>query len=224
MQHVTTRICHPLSIYNEACSIVHSMRIAGFVNQPNLLVEGLFIAGAARLQYTRTVALIIHEVLIELNLINWRVMHAVRVYLYNFATSSLLRAFHNCSGDFKFVFNATGLENTNVNDAHEALRDEQFNAAALFGDLVALGIIPRSHLVSVVNNLLECGILSISQYRIIHLLVLRATFRTVYTIHSDFLLGWRERLLFPMQIMLPIGDQMVQRWILVSSCAVNSLD
>jgi hypothetical protein len=71
------------------------MRIAGFVNQPNLLVEGLFIAGAARLQYTRTVALIIHEVLIELNLINWRVMHAVRVYLYKFATSSLLRAFHN---------------------------------------------------------------------------------------------------------------------------------
>jgi hypothetical protein len=51
-----------------------------------------------------------------------------------------------CSGDFKFVFNATGLENTNVNDAHEALRDEQFNAAALFGELVALGIIPRNRI------------------------------------------------------------------------------
>jgi hypothetical protein len=95
MQHFTTRICHPSCIYYEACSIVHSLRITGFVDQPDLLAEGLFIAGAARLQYTRTMALIIHEVLIELNLTNWRVMHAVRVHLYNFATSSLLMAFQN---------------------------------------------------------------------------------------------------------------------------------
>lgn len=129
-----------------------------------------------------------------------------------------------CSDDY-FTLNATGLEKTNLNDAHETLQEEQFNAAALFGDLVALGIITHDHLVSVVDDLLERGpISSISQYRIIHLLVLRATFETVYTIPSDILIGWLERLLFPMQIMLPVGDQMVQRWILISSCAVNSLD
>ncbi|KIK42817.1 hypothetical protein CY34DRAFT_750462 [Suillus luteus UH-Slu-Lm8-n1] len=168
----------------------------------------------ARLQYTRTVALIIHEVLIELDLTNRWVAHDVRVHLRNFATWSLLMTFHNCSGDY-FAFNATGLEKTNLNDTHETLQEEQFNAAALFGDLVALGIITHDHLVSVVDDLLERGpISSISQYRIIHLLVLRATFETVYTIPSDILIGWLERLLFPMQIMLPIGDQMVQRWIL----------
>jgi len=43
MQHVMTRICHPLSIHNEACSIVHSVKNAGFVGQPRLLAEGLFM-------------------------------------------------------------------------------------------------------------------------------------------------------------------------------------
>jgi hypothetical protein len=76
------------------------MRFAGFVNQSILLAEGLFIAGAARLQYTRTVALIIHEVLIELDLTNWLVAHDVRVHLCNFATWSLLMAFHNVCRSF----------------------------------------------------------------------------------------------------------------------------
>jgi hypothetical protein len=116
----------------------------------------------------------------------------------------------------------TGLEKTD-DSTHEFLRDEQFNAAALYGDLVAFGVIPPGQFVSVINGFLEC-ISSISQYRIIHLLVLRATFQTAHLIHPDCLLGWRERLLYPMQIELWIGDKMVQRWIIVSSCAVNFLD
>jgi hypothetical protein len=95
MQHVTTRICHPLSIHNEACSIIHSIRNAGFIDQPELLAEGLFVAGVPRLQYTRTVALIIHEVLVELNMTDWRAMHATSTHLCNFATAALRRAFDN---------------------------------------------------------------------------------------------------------------------------------
>ncbi|KAG1858968.1 hypothetical protein DFJ58DRAFT_781047 [Suillus subalutaceus] len=94
MQHVMTRICHPLSIHNEACSIMHSLMNATFIH-PNLLAEGLFIAGTARLQYTRTVALLIHDVLIELNMTDWHVMHAVGVHLETFATWTLLDVFRN---------------------------------------------------------------------------------------------------------------------------------
>ncbi|KAG2744066.1 hypothetical protein P692DRAFT_20132702 [Suillus brevipes Sb2] len=122
------------------------MRIAGFVNQPNLLVEGLFIAGAARLQYTRTAALIIHEVLIELNLTDWRVMHAVRVYLYNFATSSLLRAFHNCSSDFKLF---------ETNNSMQQLYLAILLDATELGDMLSCDIC--AHLMHSPYLLSECG-------------------------------------------------------------------
>ncbi|KAG2359417.1 hypothetical protein BDR07DRAFT_1258200, partial [Suillus spraguei] len=89
MQHVMTRICHPLSIHNEACSIIHSAKNAGISNQPKWLAEKLFVAGVVRLQYTRTVALLIHDVLIELNMTDWRVMHAMGIHLEKFATATL---------------------------------------------------------------------------------------------------------------------------------------
>ncbi|KAG2038589.1 hypothetical protein BDR03DRAFT_918548 [Suillus americanus] len=94
MQHVMARICHPLSIHNEACSIIHSLKNAAFI-EPKLLAEGLFNAGAARLEYTRTVALLIHDVLIELNMTDWRVMQAVGRHLERFAMSALLNVFRN---------------------------------------------------------------------------------------------------------------------------------
>ncbi|KAG1811141.1 uncharacterized protein BJ212DRAFT_1375158 [Suillus subaureus] len=204
MQHVMTRICHPLSIHNEACSILHSAKNAGFI-EPRLLAEGLFIAGAAQLQYTRTVALLIHDVLIELNMTDWRVMHAVGVHLEEFATSTLVNVFHNFSGDFK-----------KANDTLESLRDQQFNAAALYGDLVSFGIIPHNLFVSVINSFLD-DISSISQYRVIYLLILRAIFQDVFPIHPDLLL-------FPLQIKLRFDDEMIQRWIIVSSYTVVLLD
>ncbi|KAG1780440.1 hypothetical protein EV702DRAFT_1082797 [Suillus placidus] len=221
MQHVMTRICHPLSIHHEARSIIHSVKNIGFVGQPKLLAEGLFIAGAARLQYTRTVALLIHDVLIELDMTDWRVMCAVAVHLEGFATSELFRIFHDFSGDFKFVPNPTGLEK--ANDTLEAIRNQQLNAVALYGDLVAFGIIPPGLLVSVINGLLD-SMSSICQYRIIYLLVLRATSQTVFPIHPDCILGWYQRLLFPIQTKLRLDDKMVQRWIIVSSCTVGFLD
>lgn len=90
-----TRICHPLSIHNEACSIIHSVKNAGISNQPKWLAEKLFVAGVVRLQYTRTVALLIHDVLIELNMTDWRVMHAMGIHLEKFATATLLNVFYN---------------------------------------------------------------------------------------------------------------------------------
>lgn len=111
--------------------------------------------------------------------------------------------------------NATGLEK-----ADDTIRDRQFNVAALYGDLVSLGVISHSALVSVVNHFLGC-ISSISQYRVIHLLVLRATFRPAFPIYSGYLLGWQNRLLFPTRIGLRIDGKIVQRWITV--CIVLSV-
>lgn len=180
------------------------------------------MAGVARLQYTRTVALLIHDVLIELNMTDWRVMHAVGVHLKEFATSTLLHIFHNVSGDFKYMSNVTGLEK--ANDALEAIRDQQFNAVVLFGDLVSFGIIPHNVFVSVINGFLE-NMSSISHYRIIHLLVLRATCQTAaLPIHPDCLLGWQDRLLRPMQIKLRLDDKMIQRWIVEIRDLIDKAD
>ncbi|KAG2127732.1 uncharacterized protein EDB93DRAFT_198409 [Suillus bovinus] len=214
MQHVMIRTCHHSSIHNEACSIIN----AGFGGQPGLLAEGLFIARTARLRYIRTVALLIHDVLIELNMSNWGAIHAVRVHLKEFATSTLRKIFYDFLGDFRFKFNATGLEK--ADDTLEALRNQQFNAVALYGDLVAFGIIPPSLLVFVMDDFLNC-ISSISQYRIIYLLVLRATSQNVSPIHPNRLLGWRQRLLYPMRITLRLDDKMVQRWIIEISNLID---
>lgn len=207
MQHVMARICHPLSIHSEACSIIDSVKNAGIANPSKWLAERLFIAGVVRLEYTRTVALLIHCVLIELNMTDWRVMG---VHLEKFATATLLNVFYNFSGDSTFTPNATGLEK-----ADDGIRDRQFNVAALYGDLVSLGIISHSVLVSVMNHFLGC-ISSISQYRVIYLLVLRATFQPAFPIYPGCLLGWQNMLLFPMRIGLRIDDKIVQRWIIVS--------
>ncbi|KAG1753194.1 hypothetical protein EDB19DRAFT_1617889, partial [Suillus lakei] len=85
MQHVMARISHPLAIHDVACSIVHSVNNTGLAGQPKLFAEALFTAGTTRLQYTRTVALLTHDVLIELNMSDWRVMHDLKVHLEEFA-------------------------------------------------------------------------------------------------------------------------------------------
>ncbi|KAG2148005.1 hypothetical protein DEU56DRAFT_783500 [Suillus clintonianus] len=217
MQQTAPRICHPLTIHNEARLIIHTVNNAGFAGQPKLLGEAvakaLFIAGAAQLQYTRTVALLTHDVLVELNLSNWCAMRAMQIYLENIATSTILNAWYNFSVDLMFTPNATGLEK--AGDILEALRDEKFNAAALYGDLAALGIIPCGLLIFVINCFLD-HLSSVTQFRMLYLLVIRATFRIESSIHPDCLLGWREKLLFPKRMTMPMGNKMVQRWIIVS--------
>jgi hypothetical protein len=49
-----------------------------WIRQPTEHIS--WIAGTARLQYTRTMALIIYEILIELNMTDWPVMYAVYVH------------------------------------------------------------------------------------------------------------------------------------------------
>jgi hypothetical protein len=108
---------------------------------------------------------------------------------------------------------ATGLEES----AHpiKPTLDEMFNAAALYGDLVAVGVIPCNLLSSIINGFLDC-LASVSQCRVLYLLLVRATFHLASPIRSDCLLGWRSRLLSPRLIKLPMDDEMVQRWIIVS--------
>ncbi|KAG0698874.1 hypothetical protein DFH29DRAFT_939609 [Suillus ampliporus] len=214
MQRIVPRICHPSIIHNEARLNIHSMN-ARFVGQPKLfgeaLAKALFRAGAARLEYTRTVALLTNDVLIELNLTDWCTMRALQVHLEDIATSTILKAWSNFSVDFMFTSCATGLEK--ASDSLEPIRDEMFNAAAFYGDLVAIGVIPCTLLDSVINGFLD-SLTSVSQCRMLYLLITRATFHIVSPIHRDCLLGWRKRLLFPKPIRLPMDDEMVQRWII----------
>jgi len=95
-----------------------------------------------------------------------------------------------------------------------------FNAAALYGDLVAIGVIPCTLFNSVVNGFLGC-LITLSQCRMLYLLLVRATFRLACHINPDYLLAWRDRLLSPMLTKLPMGSDMVQRWLVVSDRTVS---
>ncbi|KAG1739862.1 uncharacterized protein EDB91DRAFT_1134199 [Suillus paluster] len=214
VQHILPRICHPSVIHNEARLITHSVN-AGFNSKPEsfgeAVAKALFRAGATRLEYTRTVALLTNDVLIELNLSDWCAMRALRLYLEDIATSTVLKAWSNISVDFMFTSGATGLEK--ASDSLEPIRNEMFNAAAFYGDLVAIGIIPRSLFDSVINGFLDC-LTSVSQCRMLYLMLVRATFHIASPIQPSCLLAWHKKLLSPKRIRLPMDDVMVQRWII----------
>ncbi|OAX39128.1 hypothetical protein K503DRAFT_109367 [Rhizopogon vinicolor AM-OR11-026] len=211
VQRIMPRTCHPSIIHHEAHSIIHSvssgpgqLKLWG-----NAVAKALFHAGTARLEYTRTVSLLIHDVLIELNLHDWCAMRTLRIHLEDVATSTILKAWSYFVTDPTF----TGLERTT--DSIDATRNEMFDAATFYGDLVAIDVIPRSLFNSVISGFLD-GLTSVSQCRMLYLLLVRATFHLASPIHSDYLLGWRNRLLFQRLPKLPMHDEMVQRWIIVS--------
>ncbi|OJA07525.1 hypothetical protein AZE42_07696 [Rhizopogon vesiculosus] len=139
VQRIMPRTCHPSIIHHEAHSIIHS--VSSGPGQPklwgNAVAKTLFHAGTARLEYTRTVSLLIHDVLIELNLHDWCAMRALRMHLEDVATSTILKAWSYFVPDPMF----TGLER--CTDSIDATRNEMFNAATFYGDLVAIDVIPR---------------------------------------------------------------------------------
>ena len=98
MQRITPRTCHPAIIHREACWIAHSLS-AGLAGQPKLLggavPKALFCAGTVQLEYTRTVALLIYDVLAELNLSDWSTMRNLQIHVEDVATSSLLKVWSN---------------------------------------------------------------------------------------------------------------------------------
>ena len=100
-------------------------------------------------------------------------------------------------------------------DSLQATRNKVFNAAAFYGNLVAIGIIPCTLFNSVMNGFLGC-LTTPSQCRMLYLMLVRATFHLACHINSDYLLAWRDRLLSRRATKLPMGNDMVQRWLIVS--------
>jgi len=89
--------CHPSIIHYESRSIIYSVS-AGLGRSKlssSAMAKALFCAGTARLEYTRTVALVIHDVLVELNLSDWWTMRALQMHLEDIATSTILNASSN---------------------------------------------------------------------------------------------------------------------------------
>jgi hypothetical protein len=97
VQRMTPRTCHPSTIHHEARLIVHS--VGAGLGQPKSLCDpvakALFRAGTARLEYTRTVAFLIHDALVQLSLSDWCAMRTLQIHLEDMATSSILKAWSN---------------------------------------------------------------------------------------------------------------------------------
>ncbi|KAH7922919.1 hypothetical protein BV22DRAFT_970974, partial [Leucogyrophana mollusca] len=88
MQRAASRTCHPSVISQEARLIIHSLTMGG---EPRLkeVAQGLFNAGVSQIEHSRTVALLIHDVLIELQWSEYGGMAELRSHLEMFATTAL---------------------------------------------------------------------------------------------------------------------------------------
>jgi hypothetical protein len=97
MQCIMLRTCHPSIIHYESRSIVYlvSAGLGRSKLSGNAVAKALFRAGTARLEYTRTVALVIHDVLVELNLSDWWTMRTLQMHIEDIATSTILKAWSN---------------------------------------------------------------------------------------------------------------------------------
>lgn len=108
IQHIMPRTCHPSVIHHEARLIIHSVSAGLNHSQPKLsgdaVAKALFLVGTARPEYSRTVALLVYDVLVELNLSNWLAMRTLRIHLEDVATSTILKAWSNVC---QFVISCT---------------------------------------------------------------------------------------------------------------------
>ncbi|KAH7910962.1 hypothetical protein BJ138DRAFT_1151743 [Hygrophoropsis aurantiaca] len=210
MQRAAVRTCHPLIIGQEARLIVHSITRNGQQHAKEV-AQGLFNAGISNTEHSRTVALLIYNVFLELQWSNWAKMDELRYHLDGLATTAFSNSWLSLQHDFHFLPTKTGLEATS--DSLDPSRSEMMNTAAFLGDLTAVGAIDVAAFSRRIGSFIELTS-SVSQCRALYLLLLRASAHLAAPILSDDLIAWRNRLSDSKRNNLFRNDEMAQRWII----------
>jgi len=95
MQRATYHTCHPREIHAEAMKIVTS--IFDHKESVDRVAKTIYLGGIARIEYSRTVALVVHECMTQLIWRNWGLKKALEHGLVELATSAFINGWTSVS-------------------------------------------------------------------------------------------------------------------------------
>ncbi|EMD34596.1 hypothetical protein CERSUDRAFT_97187 [Gelatoporia subvermispora B] len=219
MQSISTTTCHPLEIRVEARSIVASIVKRTDLDDRTLSVtmwaRALFLAGTAHLGYSRSIAILAHDVATELL---GTVPKCAEKFRYELDAHA--RKVFNMSWDKTDLGRfpqGTGLED--LDPFLEQTRTQLLNQSVLVGDLFALGMLPQESMVRLLAMLLK-NTKSVMHCRALYLLLLRASQPVNDIIPQRLLFHCRATLVDAANHGDPFGtEEMARRW-LIEICNV----
>ncbi|EGN92565.1 hypothetical protein SERLA73DRAFT_190911, partial [Serpula lacrymans var. lacrymans S7.3] len=89
MQHMAPRTCHPSVINQEARIIIHSLSSRTDKYHVQMTSKSIFLAGMANINYSRSVALLVHDIVTELQWGNWGAMRDFQEGVEHFTTEAI---------------------------------------------------------------------------------------------------------------------------------------
>ncbi|KAH9948042.1 hypothetical protein B0H21DRAFT_821387 [Amylocystis lapponica] len=205
MQSTATDTCHPREIAAAARRVVAA--ILARQTAPGTLAhaaawgEALVRAGVARREYSRTVAVVVHDVVAALLWASWAQNRA-------FERAVVARATQACAARW-----------TADDGAPDDARAQMLDAAAFVGDLFALGVLRARDMCALVAPLVDDA-RSATHCRALHLLLLRAQAHIGEDLPAEFLCECRQKLVWQATHARPfVEDDMARRW-LIEICNV----
>ncbi|KAI0938360.1 hypothetical protein AcW1_001896 [Taiwanofungus camphoratus] len=214
MERTARNTCHPREIHTEAVRIVNTVGPRGLEDIPRW-VKTLFFAGIARLDYSRTIAVLVHDLLAELLWRSWQCNQLLRDELVNLARTAFCSSWDGT--DLELLSGTNGIDP--LGETLERTRTQMLNIAAFVGDLFALGVLPSTYMRDMVT-LLVCDPRSMIHCRALYLLLLRACPKTDEIFSEEFLLNCRQFLVWKASNdMLFVQNDMARRW-LIEICNV----
>ncbi|EPT05826.1 hypothetical protein FOMPIDRAFT_1101739, partial [Fomitopsis schrenkii] len=162
-------------------------------NKENMGIEAwaqrLVFAAIAQVYYTRSVAILIVELLDDVKATSEELSDDLRAALVKIVSAAF-----RCSWDqteLNLLDGFTGLDP--INQMFELMRSHLLSIVALAGDLYALGVLPATDMCQMAL-LLVYDLRTLTHTRALHLLLLRASTGAQQTLPVSLLRLWREHL------------------------------
>lgn len=238
MQHLSSAACHPCEIHDGAVRVVSSLLHKTQKIPVADVARTLLFAGIEQIEYSRTVALVVHDVMTELIWRSWDVKKKLEHELVRLTIGAFVNCWTSVSclsssfalsrilahedgtcyaqNDLHILAGHTGLETLSV--ALEDRRTQMLNISAFLGDLFALSFVPVTEMESMVH-LLTGNLWSVTHCRALYLLLLHASSHIATPLGEQFLLQCRHVLIGQER---RSTDTMFRSWLIVRSRSGSS--
>ena len=227
------RTCHPAALCAEAVNLTSDivtkpMDVASSIRG---VAESLTKAGYRKVEYSRSCALIAHEVFCQLrstssdagilfrdSLID-EVMKVFEGYYFKVTVCVLELPF------FYLIISQVNLWHLGGLNGLSSVEEEMINVAAFAGDLFALGLLPVWMVHErIISNLAYANQVSTVHCRALHLFLLHAKAHIGPSIGLDTLGDIRRRLIWCIRGPPMVYDRMAQLWVIVSDLNHSSFE
>lgn len=207
----TLRTCHPAAIQAEATNLTRDIvaNPSDTASSIRTVAETLAKAGYRKVEYSRSCALVAHEIFCQLQ----SASHDASISFRDRLIGDVMKVFDG----YYLKVNLWHLGGLN---GLSSVEDEMINVAAFAGDLFALGLLPLWIVnETILANLAYANQVSTIHCRALHLFLLHAKVHTGPSIGLDILVQVRRQLIRCSRGPPMTHDRMAQLWV-IECCTV----